>query len=214
MIGLFCDGIRFFSGDSKMTWLFRRLFLVAGLGLPSLSEAQSGLSVRAMLVPAEHASGGEAPMALAALGAAAVAVYDIVSAPASARWYNQRALAVTPFLQPEERRVGLAFSMPLSLGSSPREPLRLTTGAPGRKSPAAALALSLGATAVPIALGAMLGSTDAVSNEAVGALVAGGILIGPSVGHWYSERWVRGFATVALRAAAGALVLVFEGCCT
>jgi hypothetical protein len=48
------------------------------------------------LVLGEHATGGEVPLAIAAVSLAGFVVHDIVTAPSSARWHNQQYLNSAP----------------------------------------------------------------------------------------------------------------------
>jgi hypothetical protein len=115
-----------------------------------------------------------------------LAVFDIATAPSSARRYNRRHMVFVPHVDPRHRSYGLSVS--LSFGRSP--PGGAGFVAPTWKSPGTALALSLGSTAGPMLAGVGL------SN---GYLFLGGLVIGPSVGHFYAGQLGRGFATVGLR---------------
>ena len=78
-----------------------------------------------------------------------------------------------------------------------------------RKSAGAALAWSIGGTALPIAVGAVvLGSSPAENAASPGAvlLIVGGVL-GPSLGHFYAGRPLRGAATATLRIVFVAVAL-------
>lgn len=70
------------------------------------------------------------------------------------------------------------------------------------RSPGTAFGASLAATVVPVAIG-VAGYTD---NP--GILIAGGIVLGPSVGHMYAGRPMRGLLTAALRAGLGFAALL------
>jgi len=126
------------------------------------------------------------------------AVYDIATAPASARRYNQRHLAVVPVLDPRRGSYGLSVSF--SFGRSSRASAR-AVAAPARKSPTTAFVLSFASTAGPMFAGAATGS------NAGGEVFLGGLIIGPSVGHFYAGQAGRGLATIALRGAGTALGL-------
>ena len=56
------------------------------------------------------------------LGVFGLAIYDIATAPASARHYNERAVAVAPVLDPVNRRVGLSVNV--RLGGAKSVPVR------------------------------------------------------------------------------------------
>jgi hypothetical protein len=71
----------------------------------------------------------------------------------------------------------------------------------GYRSPRTAFSLSLASTAVPVALGAVAGMSR--SEEAGALLIASGMILGPSMGHWYAGKVGRGALTAALRAGLG-----------
>src|SRR6266550_4057581 len=126
------------------------------------------------------------------VSATALAIYDIATAPASARRYNERHLAIVPQVDPWHGRYG--FSASLSFGLSPRTPPPVPHSSPAgaRKSPGTAVALSLASTVAPMGAGLAAGN-------ATGAwLFLGGLVIGPSVGHFYAGQVVRGVGTAAL----------------
>ncbi|GEM_PF-3706514 len=79
------------------------------------------------------------------------------------------------------------------------------------KSPATATLLSLGATLLPIAVGALIAEQ---SGTAAFLMISSGVIIGPSTGHWYAKRTSRGLITSGLRLGLGLLVVFFEECCT
>ena len=107
-----------------------------------------------------------------------LAVYDIATAPASARRYNQQHLAIVPHVDLRHGSYGFSVSLPLG---------RV------RKSPGTAVALSLVSTVAPMGVGVAMG------NNAGGWMFLGGLLIGPSVGHIYAGQVGRGLGTIALR---------------
>jgi hypothetical protein len=167
--------------------------------------------------------GGAAPSAAQACSGAGIffstfavgglAVFDIATAPASVRRYNEGVAVVAPWVNPRDRTYGVSVSLPFGRsrpGPSPiayRPPLRQDSVRP-HKSPGMGLALSLVSTAVPMAAGA------GVSGTAGGAtLFLTGIVVGPSVGHFYAGRGWRGVGTAALRAAGmGLFIASFAGC--
>ena len=148
-----------------------------------------------------------APAVIAGVAATLVGAYDIATAPGSARWHNQHLTALTPMLRVSPRSIGVGLQFALRAPSKPLRSFQPSQYLESRKSPSAALFLSLGSTVVPVSLGAALAATDGASGETAGSLMAGGILVGPSVGHWYAGRWGRGFATLGVRLALGALGL-------
>ena len=118
------------------------------------------------------------------------ALYDIGTAPASARRYNQQHLSIMPRLDPRHGSYGLSAS--LSFGRSSRASIG-SVAAPARKSPGTAFVLSLASTAGPMLAGPAMG------NGAGGVLFLGGLIIGPSIGHLYAGQVGRGLGTIALR---------------
>lgn len=81
-----------------------------------------------------------------------------------------------------------------------------------RKSPRRALALSLAATALPAAVGTAL--TFDSRHEEGALLILGGVVLGPSAGHWYAGRAGRAALTAGLRAGLAALGFAVMACCT
>ena len=182
--------------------------LARGLGLAACLLAGEG-SLAAS--EAQACSGGG--ILFSTVAVAGLAVFDIATAPASVRRYNNGLAVVAPYVNPRDRAYGISVSLPL--GRSRSGPLPIAYPPPLRqdnvrphKSPAMGLALSLVSTAVPMAAGA------GVSGTAGGAtLFLTGIVVGPSVGHFYAGRGWRGAGTAALRAAGmGAFIASFAGC--
>ena len=133
----------------------------------------------------------EAGYTISAIAVAGLVVFDIATAPASARRYNHH-LAVVPRVDVRHGSYGFAASW--SFGRSSR--VRASSyAAPAHKSPGTAFVLSLTSTAAPILLGA------AMQDDAGGVLVVSGLIIGPSVGHLYAGQVGRGLGTMGLRAA-------------
>lgn len=124
-----------------------------------------------------------------------LAIFDIATAPAAARHYNERQVAIAPILNMRDGAFGLSISLPLGRR---RPPPPLQTPRP-YKSPTTGLLLSLGSTTVPMGLGL-------VGRGTAGAWVfLGGIVVGPSVGHFYAGQVTRGLAMTGLRAAGTAV---------
>jgi hypothetical protein len=131
-------------------------------------------------------------------------LYDIGKAPASAKRYNERSVSLTPIVDMQRREYGMSIAW--SFGAKQRAlPERRFSG---RRSPAAAFAISTLATAVPIALGAR---TAHKSDLALG-LMSAGIVLGPSAGHVYAGQHGRGALTAAMRLGAGTAVWGLSGC--
>jgi len=134
-------------------------------------------------------------------------LFDIVTAPVSAARYNKKRLQLSPAMNLNDRSLGFAlrFSLnracPIGAGfvsgytpSVPHFPRQEK-----RKSGVTAFMLSLGATVGPMLFGVAVEESDLGSNAAV-LLFTGGLVVGPSVGHWYAEQAVRGWFTAGLRA--------------
>ena len=124
-----------------------------------------------------------------------LAIFDIVTAPASVRHYNERQVAIAPIANLRDGSYGISVSLPLGRR---RQPPPMQAPRPYR-SPTTGFLLSFGSTTVPMGLGVLGGSTG-------GAWVfLGGIVVGPSVGHFYAGQVVRGLGTTGLRAAGAAV---------
>lgn len=151
----------------------------------------------------------------AGAGVLGLGVFDIATAPRSARRYNENSLAIRPLFDPEPGRYGLAFSV--SAGQWVRaDALRNAGGRSPRglsqtaKSAGVATLWSLGATLIPSGIGLALagggGWNDNQTTLAIGVVgMVGGWVFGPSAGHWYAEQRGRAWATTGIR--AGLLVL-------
>lgn len=133
---------------------------------------------------------------------AASLIYDIASAPASARRYNQAHLSIAPVVDPRHGSFGLTASW--SFGRSSRLASRYVA-APATKSPSTAFVLSFASTVVPIGVGAVMADRNI---DAGWVLIFGGGIIGPSVGHFYVGESGRGLGTAALRAGGTLLGLL------
>lgn len=154
---------------------------------------------------------GNNQAALAGLvGFGVLFIFDLVTAPHSAKQYNKSHASMLRFIQ--HKRYTLSnhnhFGEPVfsraALIKSNRQPVTYTLkeNEKSKKSPGLALLWSLGATAMPPLLGGAL--TDGTLED---ILVVSGITMGPSAGHFYSERYVRGLLTAALRIAFGVLFI-------
>jgi hypothetical protein len=158
--------------------------MVVGLSISATVAARSA---------AQDCSGGT--FFVSSVAVVGLAVLDIATAPASARHYNARQVAIAPIVNLRDASYGLLISLPLGRR---RQPPSLQAPSSYR-SPTTAGLLSLGFTAVPMAVGYGMRST-------AGAWVfLGGIVVGPSVGHIYAGQVGRGLATAGLRAAAAAV---------
>ncbi len=161
------------------------------LRLASLLLLFGGGEARATSVAQDCSGGGFLVSAIAVTG---LAVFDIATAPASARRYNARHLAVVPRLDPRHGSYGFAASW--SFGRPRRAAPRVvrTVAAPTWKSPGTALLLSAASTTGPILAGVAIG------NGTGAGLFLTGLIVGPSVGHFYAGQAGRGLGTIVLRA--------------
>jgi len=152
------------------------------------------------------AQDGCAGYTVGGLAVMGLVIYDIATAPSSARWYNTNRLTVSPVLDPINQSFGLAFSVPLPRAHRPT-PRAMVSGSQsgGRKSGKIAFLWSLGATVAPVVAAIALSGPIGDAPELAGTLAVIGVTFGPSAGHWYAERIGRGFATVGARIAVFAL---------
>jgi hypothetical protein len=132
------------------------------------------------------------------IAVAGLAVFDIATAPESARRYNAQHFTITPQLDPVRRSYGLSVSWNFGRRLHPPPP---------QKSPGRAFAYSLVSTTAPMALG------FAIENEAGAVAVLSGVVLGPSVGHFYAGQEERALITLALRGAGTTVALAaLVGC--
>jgi hypothetical protein len=174
---------------------------------PLLAGAFLGIESLPATLPAQTCNDGA--ILISTFGVAGLAVFDIVTAPAAARRYNQGPVAIAPYFKPRERSYGVSVSwfyrrpVPVPVVRRPVRVLPAWTGDTVRahKSPGAAFALSFFSTAVPVGVGA------AINNGGGAGVFLAGVIVGPSVGHFYAGQPVRGFVTIALRGAGTALFI-------
>ena len=165
-------------------------------------------SVKANGCDSESGNNGIALASLVGFGV--LFIYDIVSAPQSAKRYNESHASMLRFIQHKQYTLSndYLFGEPVfsraALIKSNRQPVvyTLKQNEKREKSPGVAFLWSLGATAIPPLLGGAL--TDGTSE---GILIVSGITLGPSAGHFYAKRYSRGLLTSALRVGLGALFL-------
>ena len=160
---------------------------------------------------------GNNGIALASLvGFGVLFIYDIVSAPHSAKRYNECHASMLRFIRHKQYALSSdnLFGEPVfsraALIKSNRKTIIYTVKQKEKreKSPGVAVLWSLGATAIPPLLGGAL--TDGTLE---GILIVSGITLGPSAGHFYAKRYSRGLLTSALRIGLGALFIsYFEFC--
>jgi len=155
-----------------------------------------------------------AGIVLSTVGVMGLAVFDIATAPSSVRRYNERRLSVAPYVNPRDRSYGVSVSWsfrtstpgPRGISHRPSPVVSDSVGPP--KSPLVGFALSFVSTAAPMAVGVGLGPDGGGP-----AVFLAGVMVGPSVGHFYAGRVVRGLGTIALRGAGVALgVASLAGC--
>ena len=159
----------------------------------------SALLLAASPGSAQDCSGGLFLVSAAVVGGSAI--YDIATASKSARRYNQTHLSVAPLVNPTRGSYGVTASW--SFGRSRRAlPVPRAAVVPTRKSPTTAFELSLMSTVLPAGVGALT-----LDSEAGGVAFLGGLVIGPSVGHFYAGQVGRGVGTILLRGAGTALGL-------
>ena len=158
---------------------------------------------------------GVARASLAGLGV--LIIYDILSAPSSAKRYNKSLASMFPLIK--DRQYGLSkdnlFGEPVfsraALIKSNRQPVvyTLKQNEKREKSPRVAFLWSLGSTAIPFLIQGALPGTN--SNLAL-ILMGSGITVGPSAGHFYAKRYSRGLLTSALRIGLGVLFISKSFC--
>jgi hypothetical protein len=73
------------------------------------------------------------------------------------------------------------------------------------RSPLVATALAAVPIGVSVALGIAAAETD---SDALGFAATTGLLVGPSLGHFYAGEWGRGLLTTGARAAGAGLIIV------
>ena len=135
-----------------------------------------------------------------------LAVFDIATAPASARRYNEAPIVVAPYVSPRGS-LGVSVSwfyrkpMPVAPRPMRRLPAVINDSTRAHKSPGTAFALSFFSTGVPIAAGAGMG------GDGGAGVFLFGVVVGPSVGHFYAGQVVRGLVTAGLRGAGTALFI-------
>jgi hypothetical protein len=155
-----------------------------------------------------------AGIVVSSFAVAGLAVFDIATAPASVRRYNERPVAVAPYLNGRDRSYGVSVSM--AFGRSPRAvtlPARVPVARDSvrpRKSPGTGFALSFLSTAVPMAAGVGL---ERAGTGPAAVVFLSGVVVGPSVGHFYAGRVGRGLGTAMLRGAGtGLFIASIAGC--
>ena len=191
----------------------RRLKTIVGAALVLSILSGSFDSVKANGCP--ESLNGVARASLAGLGV--LIIYDILSAPSSAKRYNKSLASMFPLIK--DRQYGLSkdnlFGEPVfsraALIKSNRQPVvyTLKQNEKREKSPRVAFLWSLGATAIPFLIGRAL--LEPNINLAL-ILMGSGITVGSSAGHFYAKRYSRGLLTSALRIGLGVLFISKSFC--
>jgi hypothetical protein len=170
-----------------------------------LAGALLGTESAAVLLWAQNCNDGG--ILLSSLAVTGLAVFDIATAPASARRYNEAPIVFAPYVGPRGRSLGVSVSwfyrkpMPVAPRPVRRLPAVITDSTRAHKSPGTAFALSFFSTGVPIAVGAGMG------NGGGAGVFLFGVVVGPSVGHFYAGQVTRGLVTAGLRGAGTALFI-------
>ena len=167
---------------------------------------------------AVDSSENEGVLIIGSFGFIALMIYDIATAPASAKEYNGRHMSALPlnmdratasktynFGQPEFTRAALVknYTQAIVYASIPsKKP----------KSPRTATLWSLGATVIPVTIGFALGRgneflSGSLPTASGAVLVTSGSIFGPSAGHIYAKKVGRGLLTSALRLGLAAVIL-------
>ena len=154
---------------------------------------------------------------LSGIGFAYSVIYDIATAPASVRRYNESLYGAFPLKREQTRVTGNIFGQPqfsrdALANSFPRFLTSIHTAKSQRqkKSPKRALFWSLGATLIPVSIGFLgLNISDTATKSRVALLgFSSGLLIGPSAGHWHAQQHSRGWKSLALRAGFATLGII------
>ena len=169
-------------------------------------------SVKADGCDSESGNNGVALASLVGFGV--LFIYDILSAPQSAKRYNESHSSLLRFIQHKQYTVSNddLFGEPIfskaALIKSNRQPVVYThkQNKKREKSPGLAFLWSLGATLIPVGAGIQIFS-DSEENTLGAILFVSGATLGPSAGHFYAERYSKGLLTSALRFGLGALFL-------
>ena len=133
---------------------------------------------------------------ISGLAVTGLAIYDIASVPQSVQRYNERQVAFAPLVNLRDRSYGVSVSLPLGRR---RQPALVRQSPPSHKSATTGVLLSLGSTAIPAGWGVL-------ENNTTGAWVfLSGVVVGPSVGHFYAGQVLRGLGTAGLRATGAAV---------
>jgi hypothetical protein len=137
-------------------------------------------------------------------------MFDIASAPVSAKKYNDNLLILNSKESLQGNNITPSYSYPFgekgflqsNLNNRFIQSVDITSSSSlesQRKHYDSALLWSLGATAIPIYAGIEADKNG--EGFLAGLLIATGVIIGPSVGHFYAEQEKRGILTISLRAS-------------
>lgn len=172
----------------------------------------SSNSVKANGCDSESGNNGVALASLVGFGV--LFIYDILSAPQSAKRYNESHASLLRYIQPKQYTLSNdnlfgepVFSRAILIKSN-RQPVVYTLKQHKKreKSPGLAFLWSLGATIIPVGAGIQILS-DSEENTLGTILFVSGATLGPSAGHFYAKRYSKGLLTSALRFGLGALFL-------
>jgi hypothetical protein len=126
---------------------------------------------------------------------------DIIMAPLTARWYNEKHFALSPSIDPANRRVGLTFSFtPGARSRDTRAPVTPPSYGSSWKSPYIAFLYSALGTGLPILISRETGA---------GEFALAGALLGPGLGELYSGQPVWFMSGAVLRTVG--LAMAFCG---
>ncbi len=152
-------------------------------------------------------------LVLGTLAFVGLVVYDIATAPSSAKHYNEGLRDMFPLIE-DRRFVGsgaYTFGQPgfsraaLVKDNSQAIFCELQKSNKKEKSPTTALLWSLGATVIPSAVGLGVVASRNWDFTTYWVVITSALVFGPSAGHFYSGKVVRGVLTSVLRIGFGVL---------
>lgn len=152
-------------------------------------------------------------LVLGTLAFVGLIVYDIATAPSSARHYNEGLNGMFPLIedrkyvgstvrtfgQPEFSRAALVKNNSQSIFCKPKESNKK------EKSPTTAFLWSVGATVIPSAVGVGIVASRSWDFTTYWVMISSALVFGPSAGHFYSGKVDRGVLTSVLRIGFGVL---------
>ena len=186
----------------------------------SIMEAFLILSIIAGTFSLSHGNnkGVESPLLfeIGTLSIIALGLFDIGTAPFSAKRYNDNLMGMNPLDDKGGKSYSISNNYPFgqSTNSQTKQINRYILSIDDfssknigdqRKHPDSALMWSLGATAIPIAAGVY--AEDQGDDFLAFLLITSGVIVGPSAGHLYAEQYARGWITIGLRTGLSILLL-------